>query len=237
VPVVQAWAVLLDLELVAPCMPGATLTSFDGTAFTGTVKVKLGPISLTYRGQGRITERDETGRRIAFVATGQDIRGGGGASARVTAVLHSADGGAATLVKVVTDLDISGKVAQFGRGMIADVSNKVIKQFADNLAATIAAGAAPAAASGAVPAASPSTPVAASAPAAAGEPGPAPERPYPHPKRRRPLRRLPLSRLSRSPLPPSRWWLSRWWLSRWWLHRLPSSPRRRPSPPLRCPSR
>jgi carbon monoxide dehydrogenase subunit G len=137
VPVGQAWDVLLDLERVAPCMPGATLTSFDGTAFTGTVKVKLGPISLAYRGTGRITERDEPGRRISFVAQGQDSRGAGGASARVSAVLHSTPGGNGTLVRVVTDLDISGKAAQFGRGMIADVSGKVIKQFADNLAAVI----------------------------------------------------------------------------------------------------
>ncbi|MBX6752280.1 MAG: SRPBCC family protein, partial [Micromonosporaceae bacterium] len=173
VPVAQAWAVLLDLELVAPCMPGATLTSFDGTAFTGTVKVKLGPISLTYRGQGRITERDETGRRVAFVASGQDVRGAGGASARVSAVLHDANGGAATLVKVVTDLDISGKVAQFGRGMIADVSNKVIKQFADNLAVTIASGAVPADASGAVPAAAAAAVSAAPTPTPVAAPAPA----------------------------------------------------------------
>ena len=139
VPVAQAWNVLLDLERVAPCMPGATLTSFDGTAFTGTVKVKLGPISLAYRGQGRITERDETGWRVAFVAQGQDSRGAGGASARVSAELHSAEGGTGTVVNVVTDLDISGKAAQFGRGMIADVSGKVIKQFAANLAAVIEA--------------------------------------------------------------------------------------------------
>jgi carbon monoxide dehydrogenase subunit G len=153
VPVAQAWNVLLDLERVAPCMPGATLTTFDGTAFTGTVKVKLGPISLAYRGQGRITERDELGRRVAFVAQGQDSRGAGGASARVSAVLHSADGGAGTLVRVVTDLDISGKAAQFGRGMVADVSGKVIKQFADNLAAVIGS-AGPTPAPAAVPAVS-----------------------------------------------------------------------------------
>jgi carbon monoxide dehydrogenase subunit G len=172
VPVAQAWAVLLDLELVAPCMPGATLTSFDGNAFTGTVKVKLGPISLAYRGQGRITERDEPGRRIAFVAQGQDSRGAGGASARVSAVLHSSTDGTATNVKVVTDLDISGKAAQFGRGLIADVSGKVIRQFADNLAATIAAGAVPSAS--AAPAAPVAEPPSVPAPAASPELSPIP---------------------------------------------------------------
>ena len=139
VPVAQAWGVLLDLERIAPCMPGATLTSFDGTAFTGNVKVRLGPVSLAYRGSGRITERDEQARRLAFVAQGQDSRGAGAASARVTAVLHAADGGQATLVKVVADIDIAGRAAQFGRGLIADVSGKLIKQFADSLAQTISA--------------------------------------------------------------------------------------------------
>ncbi len=139
VPVAQAWGVLLDLERIAPCMPGATLASFDGTAFTGNVKVRLGPVSLAYRGSGRITERDEHARRMAFIAQGQDNRGAGAASARVTAVLHAADGGQATLVKVVADIDIAGRAAQFGRGLIADVSGKLIKQFADSLAQTISA--------------------------------------------------------------------------------------------------
>src|SRR5262249_17351483 len=118
VPVAQAWEVLLDLERIAPCMPGATLTGFDGETFTGVVKVKLGPISLAYRGNGRYLERDSEGRRMAIVASGQDSRGAGGASARVSAVLHDARGGSATLVKVVTDIDIAGRAAQFGRGMI-----------------------------------------------------------------------------------------------------------------------
>jgi carbon monoxide dehydrogenase subunit G len=138
VPVARAWEVLLDVERIAPCMPGATLTGFDGETFTGVVKVKLGPISLAYRGNGRFVEKDEAGRRVALVASGQDSRGAGGAAARVTAVLHDARGGEATLVKVVTDLDIAGRAAQFGRGMINDVSGKLIKQFADCLAETIA---------------------------------------------------------------------------------------------------
>src|SRR5262245_1863933 len=139
VPVTQAWGVLLDLERIAPCMPGATLTEFDGEKFGGVVKVKLGPISLAYRGTGRIVERDAPGRRVVIAASAQDSRGAGGASARVTAVLHDADSGAATQVDVVADLDIAGRAAQFGRGMIGDVTNKLIKQFADCLAQTIAA--------------------------------------------------------------------------------------------------
>ena len=160
VPVAQAWSVLLDVERIAPCMPGATLTGFDGTAFTGLVKVKLGPVSLAYKGSGRFTERDEAGKRVVIVASGQDSRGAGGAQARVTAVLHDARNGSATLVKVVADLDIAGKAAQFGRGMIADVSGKLIKQFADCLAQKIASEPVPAA----VAAPAVAEPVAAAAP-------------------------------------------------------------------------
>jgi len=154
VPVSQAWSVLLDVERIAPCMPGATLTGFDGTAFTGLVKVKLGPVSLSYKGRGSFVERDEAARRVVISASGQDSRGAGGASAKVTAVLQSANGGATTQVDVVADLDIAGRAAQFGRGMIADVSGKLVKQFADCLAETNGAGAAPAAAAGAPAAAS-----------------------------------------------------------------------------------
>src|SRR5215831_11094933 len=160
VPVARAWGVLLDLEQVAPCMPGATLTGFNGTEFTGLVKVKLGPVSLSYKGNGRFVERDEPGRRVAFIASGQDSRGAGGASARVTAVLHENNGGSTTTVRVVADLDIAGRAAQFGRGMIADVSGKLIKQFAECLAKTIAA--------------APVGSAAAASPAAASSPAPAP---------------------------------------------------------------
>src|SRR5215471_21269970 len=160
VPVSAAWDVLLDLERVAPCMPGATLTGFNGTDFTGLVKVKLGPVSLSYKGNGRFVERDEAGRRVAFIASGQDSRGAGGASARVTAVLHENNGGNTTTVKVVADLDIAGRAAQFGRGMIADVSGKLVKQFAECLARTIAAAPEGAAAASAPSAASAPEPVA-----------------------------------------------------------------------------
>jgi len=173
VPVAQAWGVLLDVERIAPCMPGATLTGFDGTGFTGIVKVKLGPVSLAYKGSGRFAERDDAAKRVVIVASGQDSRGAGGAQARVTAVLHDMDGGASTQVKVVADLDISGKAAQFGRGMIADVSNKLVKQFADCLASKLAAEgvAAPAAAPAAEAApAAPAAPAAEAAPAAPATP-------------------------------------------------------------------
>src|SRR5262249_55895782 len=116
-----------------------TLTGFDGDTFTGVVKVKLGPVSLAYRGNGRFVEKDEAGRRVALVASGQDSRGAGGGAPRVTALLHETRGGPATPVHGVTDLDIAGCAAQFGRGMINDVSGKLIKQFADCLAETIAA--------------------------------------------------------------------------------------------------
>ncbi|MET7423309.1 SRPBCC family protein [Dactylosporangium sp. NPDC005555] len=141
VPVSQAWAVLLDIERIAPCMPGAALASFEGDDFAGTVKVKLGPVSLTFKGKGRFVERDEAAHRVVITANGADSRGGGTAAAKVTATLH--DEGDATRVEVATDLDVTGKAAQFGRGLIGDVSAKLIGQFADCLAGKLAAGAAP----------------------------------------------------------------------------------------------
>ncbi|WP_433058142.1 SRPBCC family protein [Dactylosporangium sp. CS-033363] len=136
VPVEQAWSVLLDIERIAPCMPGATLTSVVGDDFTGTVKVKLGPVSLTFKGNGRIAERDEEARRVVINASGADSRGGGTARATVTAALVTEGDG--TRVNVSTDLDITGKAAQFGRGLIGDVSGRLIGQFADCLAGKLA---------------------------------------------------------------------------------------------------
>lgn len=132
VPVERAWAVLLDIEKVAPCMPGATLTSFDGDAFEGNVKVKLGPVNLTYAGKGRFVSRDETAHTAVIEASGKDSRGRGTAGATVTTSLHP--DGAGTLVRVATDLKVTGSPAQFGRGMIADVSKRLVGQFADCLA-------------------------------------------------------------------------------------------------------
>jgi uncharacterized protein len=152
VPVEEAWAVLLDLPRIAPCMPGATVTGVDGETFTGTVKVKLGPIMLTYQGQGRFLERDEAARRMVVEARGKDVRAAGTAAATVTAVLS--DAGGTTTVDVATDLTVTGRPAQFGRGMISEVSAKLLKQFADCLADTLgksepASGAGPAPAAGA----------------------------------------------------------------------------------------
>jgi uncharacterized protein len=136
----DAWAVLLDIERIAPCMPGAAIDSVDGDDFTGTVKVKLGPIGLTYKGKASFVEKDVDTHRAVIDARGRDSRGNGTASAKVTATLTEA--GEATEVKVVTDLDITGKPAQFGRGVMVDVGNKLIGQFADCLAGKLSAGAA-----------------------------------------------------------------------------------------------
>jgi uncharacterized protein len=138
VPIAQAWSVLLDVEQIAPCMPGATLTGYDGTAFTGLVKVKLGPVVMSFKGNGRFVERDEPARRVVIEASGQETKGAGAAQARVTAELREDQGGAVTQVNVVADLDVAGRVAQFGRGMIADVNRRLVQQFADCLATTIA---------------------------------------------------------------------------------------------------
>jgi carbon monoxide dehydrogenase subunit G len=132
VGVEEAWRVLLDIERVAPCMPGATLESIDGDAFTGTVKVRVGPIALQYRGKASFLEKDEAAHRAIMDAQGSDTRGNGTAAAKVSTSLQA--DGSETRVDVVTDLSVTGKPAQFGRGMIADVSNKLIGQFAECLA-------------------------------------------------------------------------------------------------------
>ena len=139
VPVERAWEALLDIERVAPCMPGATLTTHEGDDFTGTVKVKLGPVSLTYKVKGRFVEKDEEARRVKLNASGADSRGAGTAQATVTATLVPVGDAGPTRVEVVTDLDITGKAAQFGRGLIGDVSAKLIGQFADWLAGQLSA--------------------------------------------------------------------------------------------------
>jgi carbon monoxide dehydrogenase subunit G len=149
VDVDRAWAVLVDIEQVAPCMPGAALDTVDGDEFTGSVKVRLGPIGITYKGKARFVEK-EVAHRAVIDAQGKDARGNGTASATVTATLHPQDDG--TRVEVNTDLAITGKPAQFGRGVMVDVGNKLIGQFADCLAGKLAktdepAAAAPVAAS------------------------------------------------------------------------------------------
>ncbi len=127
----------MDLERVTPCFPGAALTSYDGDTFAGGVKVKLGPISMQYTGTGRFVERDEVGHRAVIEAKGKDKRGNGTAAATVTAELVAA-GEARTDVIVRTDLNITGKPAQFGRGVMQDVSDKLLGQFATCLESRLA---------------------------------------------------------------------------------------------------
>jgi carbon monoxide dehydrogenase subunit G len=127
-PVDQTWAAFNDLERVVPCFPGATLTTYEGDEFTGSCKVKLGPVSLQYSGNGTFLERDPADHHAVIEAKGKDRRGNGTATARVTARLTEAGPGS-TEVTVDTDLTITGRPAQFGRGLIQDVSNKLLDQF------------------------------------------------------------------------------------------------------------
>ncbi len=119
VPVEEAWRLLLDIERIAPCMPGAALQEVEGDEYRGVVKVKVGPITAQYKGAARFAEVDEDAHRAVISASGRDTRGQGNASATVTAMLEPVDGG--TQVHIDTDLSITGKVAQFGRGVIGDV--------------------------------------------------------------------------------------------------------------------
>lgn len=130
--VAETWAHFQDIASVAECFPGATVTSVDGDTFSGSVKVKLGPIALVYNGSGTFVEKDETAHRFVVDAKGKDKRGNGTAGAKVTLQMVPADGGA-TEVEVVTDLSITGKPAQFGRGVMQDVSDKLLGQFVDCL--------------------------------------------------------------------------------------------------------
>jgi carbon monoxide dehydrogenase subunit G len=153
VPVERAWDVLLDVEQVAPCMPGATLDSVDGDEIKGRIKVKVGPIQMTYAGTARFTERDKTAGVVVLEASGKETRGAGTASAKVRSEL-TADGDA-TKVTVRTTLNVTGKPAQFGRGVMNEVGGRLIGIFADNLASMLAAmpaQAAPSSADSTVPA-------------------------------------------------------------------------------------
>jgi len=127
-----AWRVLNDVERIAPCLPGAQLEEIDGDQFKGSVKVKVGPVTAQYKGKAEFVEQDEAAGKVVIKGEGRDSRGAGNANALITATLHevSAD---KTRVDVNTDLAITGKVAQFGRGVMADVSAKLMDQFADNL--------------------------------------------------------------------------------------------------------
>ncbi|QXE37050.1 SRPBCC family protein [Streptomyces sp. GMY02] len=141
VPIDRAWEALTDLEGIAPCMPGAQLTGVDGDVYSGKVKVKVGPVISQYTGTARLVEKDDTAHRARISAKGKDSRGAGNASARIDAVLR-AEGGT-TVVTVATDLNITGKIAQFGSGMIKEVSVKLLDQFVENLEARLHEPAAP----------------------------------------------------------------------------------------------
>ncbi len=159
VPPSQAWDVLLDVQRIAPCMPGATVDTVEGDDVAGRLKVKVGPVSLTYKGTATFKDRDEADRSLVVEAAGKEMRGSGTASATVRAALAPENGSdAATLVTLHTTLNVTGKPAQFGRGVIAEVGSRLIDKFADNLAKQLASG---------------STEGAAEAPGAAAEEAPA----------------------------------------------------------------
>jgi carbon monoxide dehydrogenase subunit G len=173
-PIGEAWTVLTDLERIAPCMPGAQLQSVEGETFHGTVKVKVGPITAQYKGTAVFEERDEAAHRAVIKAEGRESRGQGNASARITAELSEDATG--TIVKMSTDLAISGKAAQFGRGVLAEVSGKLLQQFVRQLEADLLTGDA-ATAAAVEPAPEQNGTEAAQAEAAQGEAVPAPVTP------------------------------------------------------------
>jgi carbon monoxide dehydrogenase subunit G len=139
VPVDDAWRVMLDVAQLAPCMPGATVDSVEGDDVLGRVKVKLGPISITYKGKLTFLERDAEKHRVVLDAAAREMRGSGTASARITASMEQVEGGV-TEVSVTTDLNVTGKPAQFGRNVMADVSERIIGEFAGNLARELQGG-------------------------------------------------------------------------------------------------
>ncbi len=159
VPVDQAWGVLLDVERIAPCMPGATLDSIDGDEFTGRLKVRLGAMTITYRGAARITSRDEKTHTVTIEGSGKEARGSGTANATVRATLH--DEGDQTRVTVHTTLNVTGRPAQFGRNILSEVGGRLIGRFAGNLADEITREEAPAKPEPAESAATPATDTAA----------------------------------------------------------------------------
>ncbi|MEV6443519.1 SRPBCC domain-containing protein [Amycolatopsis sp. NPDC051716] len=176
-PIGEVWQAVVDPERVAPCMPGATLTKVEGDKFSGTVKVKLGPISLLYKGNGEFLEKDEAARKVTIKASGKDSRGAGTAAATVTLTLTEADGG--THGTVATDLAITGKPAQFGRGLISEVGGKILDTFAGCLSGKLgpakeAAAEKPAAAPAAADPAAAGSSTAGDAPAQSAQAGKAP---------------------------------------------------------------
>jgi len=138
VPVQQAWEVMLDLERIAPCLPGASIQGSEGDEYQGTMKVKIGPITANYKGTAKFEETNEEDHRAVLNATGRDARGQGTASATIVSTLHEEDDG--TRVTVETDMRLTGRAAQFGRGIAQDVATKMLDQFADCLEREISGG-------------------------------------------------------------------------------------------------
>ena len=162
VPIDEAWVILTDLERIAPCLPGAQLTEVEGDTYRGQVKIKVGPILAQFKGQASFVSRDDVAHKASLKGEGRDTTGKGNASAVITAELTSVSP-TSTTCTVHTDLTISGKVAQFGRGALADVSDKLLAQFSENLNQLI---------TGAPSRSTPTT--TAAAPAATSAPAPAP---------------------------------------------------------------
>lgn len=162
VPIAEAWLILTDLERIAPCLPGAQLTEVEGDTYRGQVKIKVGPILAQFKGQASFVSRDDVAHKASLKGEGRDTTGKGNASAVITAELTSISP-TSTTCTVHTDLTISGKVAQFGRGALADVSDKLLAQFSENLNQLI---------TGAPSTSTPTT--ATAAPAATSTPAPAP---------------------------------------------------------------
>ena len=166
VPVDEAWSVLTDLERIAPCMPGAELQEVEGDEYRGVVKIKVGPITAQYKGKASFQSLDTGAHKAVLKAEGRDTRGQGNASATVTAELESE--GSGTAVRITTDLNVTGKVAQFGRGVLADVSAKLLAQFVSHLETDVLSG--PSAGPGSSGSASATPPAAAGAPAPTATP-------------------------------------------------------------------
>ena len=137
VTVDEAWKILTDVERIAPCLPGAELQEIEGDTYRGVVKVKVGPIQAQFKGQASFVERDDAAHKAVLRGEGRDTGGKGNASALITAQLTGITSGS-TKVEVTTDLSITGKIAQFGRGAMADISDKILGQFVENLNTLIA---------------------------------------------------------------------------------------------------
>ena len=137
VPVEDAWRILTDVERIAPCLPGAQLQEIEGETYRGVVKVKVGPIQAQFKGQASFIERDDAAHKVVLKGEGRDTTGKGNAAAVITAEMTAVDANN-TSVTVNTDLSVTGKVAQFGRGAMADISDKLLAQFVVNLNALIA---------------------------------------------------------------------------------------------------